>query len=267
MDRIELISRRDALAAADGPWTAHDIDLGQGVSTLDKGLWQQWRVDFFRELIERHSERHAIAGLRLLDLACLEGLFKVEFARLGADAFGIEIRDVHVKKAKFARDVLGLENCVFVRGDVRSIDAALGNFDVILCAGIFYHLDFPDSIRFLRDIAKRARDLILIDSHFAYPQIETSVLPLSGMRSFQFGGRVFMGREWREHEVGTSEAEKQNVPVWASIDNPKSVWLEERDVVAELYDAGFHPVERRFPNAAYQRNNPDRPTLVFKRAR
>lgn len=267
MNRAELVTRRDAIAAAHGPWSAHDIDLGQGVSTLDKGLWQQWRVDFFRALIERHTEQRAIAGLRLIDLGCLEGLFAIEFARLGAETVGLEIRDVHVTKAKFARDVLKLDNCAIVRGDVRSIPHELGNFDVVLCAGVLHHLDFPDSIRFLRDIAKRARDLIVMDSHFASPHIETSVLPLSGMRPYQFGGRTFVGREWLEHEVGTTEAEKKNVPVWASIDNPKSVWLEERDVVAELYDAGFHPVARRFPSAEYERNNPDRPTLVFKRAR
>lgn len=267
MNRAELITRRDALTATHGPWSAHDIDLGHGVSTLDKGLQQQWRVDYFRELIERYSEHHAIAGLRLLDLGCLEGLFAIEFARLGAETVGLEIREVHLKKAVFARDVLGLSNCTFVRGDVRSIPHELGDFDVVLCAGIFYHLDFPDSVRFLRDIAKRTRDLIVIDSHFAYPHIDTSVLPLSAMRPYQFGGRSYMGREWLEHEVGTSEDEKEKVPVWASIDNPKSVWLEERDVVGELYDAGFFTVARRFPNPDYQRNNPDRPTLVFKRAR
>lgn len=260
MNRTDIIARRDAVIAADGPWLSHDIDLGQGVSTLDKGLWQQWRVDYFQGIIEQHSRLGQLAGTRLLDLGCMEGLFAIAFARLGADVVGLEIRNAHLRRAKFARDVLGLESCALVRGDVRSIDSALGNFDVVLCAGVFHHLDFPESIRFLRDVTRRTRDLFVLDSHFAVANIEIPALNLSVMRSYQFGSRTFMGREWVEQEAGAARAE-------TSIDNPKSVWLEERDVVGELYDAGFVPVDRRFPSLDYESRNPDRPTLVFKRMR
>src|SRR5208283_4911140 len=107
---------------------------------MDKGLGQQWRVDWFDSLIRRFGgggfvsrqvetaldRRLFYRSKRLLDLACLEGLFAIEFAR----------------------KVLGLSNCRLIKGDVRSISAELGSFDVILCAGILYHLDFPDCVRF-----------------------------------------------------------------------------------------------------------------------
>ena len=230
---------------------------------MDKGLHQQWRVEFFRGLIDRFAGPSH--GLRLLDLACLEGLFAIEFARQGMETVGLEIRDAHLAKAEFARATLGLANCHFVRGDVRQIPAQLGTFDVTLAAGILYHLDFPDCVHFLRSIGDRTRDLVIIDSHFAYEEIETSVLPLSSMRTYETLGKRFRGREIVEHALHVTDEEKAATHLWASIDNNKSVWLSERSVVDILDERGFALAQNLFPISSYQQNNPDRPTLVFKR--
>lgn len=281
------VQSRDEFIQRNGEWTAHDIDLGHGVSTMDRNLQQEWRVQWNDHLIRRFGGTrvwrlaYVIATKlnaarfvkplwyfrrRILDLACLEGLFTIEFARAGAHTVGLEIRDIHLAKANFAKDVLKLERAQFVRGDVRSIPDDLGTFDTIICAGIFYHLDFPDCVRFLCGAAKRTSDLFILDSHLAYPHIHSSVLPLSEMRDYAFEGRTFRGREIVEHHSDVSAEEKANVHLWASIDNDLSVWLLEEDVVRVMADEGLVLVHRAYPNAEYEQNNPDRPTLVFKRA-
>jgi ubiquinone/menaquinone biosynthesis C-methylase UbiE len=271
-----------------GPWTAHDIDLGHGVSTMDKGLHQQWRVDWFSQLILQFGasprirkigsifERIGLSRLyraeimkhkHILDLACLEGLFTIEFARMGARTTGLEIRDVHLAKAEFARRTIGLKNCRFVQGDVREIPTKLGRFNVIICAGILYHLDFPDCVTFIQHMARRSDDLVIIDSHFAYDDITDSVLPLTEMRTYEFNGKTYRGRAIIEHAQHVTAEEKATQHVWASLDNEISVWLDERDVIKIMKEEGFDLAHKAFPNPDYQRTNPDRPTLVFKRSR
>src|ERR1044072_5381811 len=185
MSRASIIAARDSIVAEFGQWTAHDIALGDGVSTLEKGCWQQWRVDRFADLLRRDGCR--VEQSRILDLACLEGLFAIDFARMGAETVGLEIRDTHLRKAEFARATLALENCRFVQGDVRAIPADLGDFDVIICAGILYHLAFLDCVKFLRHMAKRSGPSILIASHFAYRNISSSPLPLGEMAVVEDG--------------------------------------------------------------------------------
>ncbi|MDW7555747.1 MULTISPECIES: class I SAM-dependent methyltransferase [Azospirillum] len=261
MDKDEILNQMAAVVEQNGPWTAHDILLAEGISTMGKGLHQQWRVDWLRNFIEENSAI-SIKLLRILDLACLEGLFAIEFARLGAETVGIEIRDLHLAKAEFARRVLGFENCQFHRGDVRNIPDHVGEFDVIICAGILYHLDFPDCVRFLKEMAARSRDLVIIDSHFAYDHIRESVLPLSDMRTYEYEGQQYRGRQIIEHAEHVTPEQKAKVHVWASIDNNVSVWLDERDVVRIMDESGFRLVANKLPSGS---STQDRPTLVFKR--
>jgi ubiquinone/menaquinone biosynthesis C-methylase UbiE len=266
---FDIASESEKIIAEYGPWTAHNISIAPGISTMGETFTQQWRVDFLdrlmRTYLDNRSSETFFKNLRILDLACLEGLFAIEFARAGAETVGLEIRDAHLAKAKFAKDAIGLEKCTFVQGDVRAIPSELGNFDVVICAGILYHLDFPDCVRFLRAIAERSTGLVIVDSHFAYDDIETSVLPLSEMRAYQFEGQIFHGREIVEHSEHVSSEEKAKAHLWASIDNNVSVWLDERDVVKIFDKQGFDLAFRDWAGPNHKEHAPDRPTLVFKR--
>lgn len=284
MDKAEVETKYREIIQQHGPWTAHDIDLGHGFTTMSKGLHQQWRVDWTRYLIEtysspsskvlrflnslglaKNSRSEKIRNKRILDLASLEGLFTIEFAKLGATTTGLEIRDVHLAKARFAQETLNLRKCRFVQGDVRKIPPELGKFDIIICAGILYHLDFPDCVTFLKDIAKRSTDIVILDSHLAYDNINDSVLPLTEMREYTFQDQTFRGRAIIEHAEHVTGEEKAKSHVWASIDNNISVWLAEEDVVHIMQEQGFRLILKEYPNDVYRENHADRPTLVFKR--
>ena len=77
--------------------------------------------------------------MRVLDLACLEGMTAIEFAKRGATTVGVEIRDHHLDKARMVADALGLDKSSFSTDDIRNVTPdKYGTFDIVICSGILY---------------------------------------------------------------------------------------------------------------------------------
>jgi SAM-dependent methyltransferase len=170
-----------------------------------------------------------INELRILDLACLEGIFALEFAKRGAEVVGIEGRRSHVERASFAARALGLDTVRFLQGDVRDLSAeAHGRFDVVLCLGILYHLDAPDVFAFLERIAEVCRGLAVIDTHVSLHPKEPRTY-----RRVEYWGRSFV-----EHDPA-STTERREKALRASLDNTASFWLTKRSLLRALAEAGF----------------------------
>ena len=153
LDRGTVIEKKRRISDQYGPWTT-DINLGFGVRTLDEeDPSHGTRLRRFIQAVS-DSARRPLGELRVLDLACLEGMFAVELARMGASVVGIEGREANVAKARLAKEVLGLENLEFHQDDVRNLsEERYGRFDVVLCLGILYHLNPPHVFRFVESIA------------------------------------------------------------------------------------------------------------------
>jgi len=230
---VELIeSRKRRIVERFGPWSAHNIFLEGDVYTINKGIAGD-EVKL-RRILQNVSDlsRRPLDSLRVLDLACLEGLYAVEFARHGAKVVGIEGREANLAKARFAKEVLALENLEFVQDDVRNLSKAkYGQFDVVLCLGILYHLDAPDVLTFLEQVADVCRDFALIDTH-------VSLVP---EKSFLHRGRKYWGRAYQEHAAGSPPQERTG-RLWASLDNPESFWLTRPSLYNALSHAGFTTV-------------------------
>jgi len=230
---VELIeSRKRRIVERFGPWSAHNIFLEGDVYTINKGIAGD-EVKL-RRILQNVSDlsRRPLDSLRVLDLACLEGLYAVEFARHGAKVVGIEGREANLAKARFAKEVLALENLEFVQDDVRNLSKAkYGQFDVVLCLGILYHLDAPDVLAFLEQMADVCRDFALIDTH-------VSLVP---EKSFLHRGRKYWGRAYQEHAAGSPPQERTG-RLWASLDNPESFWLTRPSLYNALSHAGFTTV-------------------------
>jgi len=230
---VELIeSRKRRIVERFGPWSAHNIFLEGDVYTINKGIAGD-EVKL-RRILQNVSDlsRRPLDSLRVLDLACLEGLYAVEFARHGAKVVGIEGREANLAKARFAKEVLALENLEFVQDDVRNLSKAkYGQFDVVLCLGILYHLDAPDVLAFLEQVADVCRDFALIDTH-------VSLVP---EKSCLHRGRKYWGRAYQEHAAGSPPQERTG-RLWASLDNPESFWLTRPSLYNALSHAGFTTV-------------------------
>lgn len=235
----DMAARKREIVEQHGEWTAHPIDLGNGIFTLDESN------SLYSQLVEGHARhlrrilqiaadvfRCPLNELRVLDLACLEGLYAVEFALQGAESVGIEGRESNDAKAQFAKEALGLDGLTFHQDDVRNLSAEkYGEFDLSMAFGILYHLDAPDVFQFVEQIAEVTRHAAIIDTHIA----------LRPERSHEYKGQLYHGVNFIEHAPETS-AEQRARSKHASLDNVNSFWLTRDSFFNLAMNAGFSSV-------------------------
>lgn len=234
-DPDAIAARRQEVEARHGPWTSHSIELAPGVWTRPGG-GDDGHVAAFSRLLATVVGiiDKPLAGLRVLDLACLEGFYSVEFARRGAEVVGVEGREASVAKANLAKEALGLEGLFFHHDDVRNLSAAkYGEFDVVLCLGIMYHLDAPDVFEFAERMDEVCRRVTILETHVS----------LRPDTSRTYKGKEYFGSTFTEHAAGATEEEKRKA-AWASLDNQRSFWPSRPALYNLLADAGFNPVLR-----------------------
>jgi 2-polyprenyl-3-methyl-5-hydroxy-6-metoxy-1,4-benzoquinol methylase len=249
----EIRRRKAEIEREHGPWTATNIELGHGIYTIDAGYvsGDRWRV---RQVLQIASDATGkpLSELRVLDLASQEGMFSLEFALHGASVTGVEIRDAHVAKAEFAREVLGLESVDFRLGDVRDVGRdTYGSFDVILCLGILYHLDAADAIRLVKRMAEMCHRCVIIDTHVS----------VRDAASYDTEGRRYWGLWYREHDQDDSPDMKEARP-WSSIDNPHSFWFTLPSLLNLATHAGFTSAYECQSPPAFPGNYADRVMLL-----
>lgn len=205
-----------------GAWTNHNIRLKDELYTIGNHLvGSEVKVRRFLQAIADLTGR-SFSELRVLDLACLEGLYGIELALQGAQVVGIEGREENLEKARFTKLVLGLDNIDFFRDDVRNLSPeTYGQFDVVLCLGIFYHLDAPDVFEFAQNIERVCTTLAIFDTHVSR----------NSEQSYTYDNREYWGKNYTEDET-----------LWASIGNPISVWLTRPSLYNLLVDVGFSSV-------------------------
>ena len=75
----------------------------------------------------------AAAGKRVADLGCLEGGYALEFARMGFNSLGIEVRSSNFENCLEVKRRASLPNLDFAQDDVWNL-AKYGPFDVISVA-------------------------------------------------------------------------------------------------------------------------------------
>lgn len=221
---------RDKIIAADGNWTAMAIKLSDGGYTKTPAVDHRLKrlLQVAQDIVKK-----PLSECRVLDLACLEGHYAIEFAMHGAEAVGVEGRAVSVTKCDFAKNDLKLDRVQFYQDDVRNLSKSkYGTFDIVICSGILYHLKAQDAANFLRAIYDVCEGVLLLDTFVALSSqtIETLI-----------SGRVVHGHHYFEHSDDDDDATKQS-SLWASLDNAKSFWFTEPTLMNLITDCGFTSV-------------------------
>jgi SAM-dependent methyltransferase len=240
MSAEELRSGMAEVASRHGPWHSHNIYLGEGVWTLsDSERVESSRARRYLQVVADAAPK-PVSDLRVLDLACEEGIFGIELARQGASVVAVEGRAGNVARARFAAEALGLDRYEVHEDDVRNVNAErYGRFDAILNIGILYHLDAPAVFELIFDLARMCDRLMFLSTHHSrFPE-----------RAVEFRGRTYRGSLVLEHRLrADAEARRRNLR--ASLDNPASLWLTRPSLYNLLVDAGFSSVlEVRAPRA------------------
>ena len=171
----------------------------------------------------------------LIDLGCLEGGYSVEFAKMGFETLGIEVRQENFECCEYVKKNTKLRNLHFVKDTVLNIKK-YGSFDVVFCCGLFYHLEYPRE--FLRAISSQTRKILILQTHFAPSQLINNNYSLSEITEHEgLGGRWFP-----EPDV------KREISLMASWENNKSFWLLKENIIGQLKENSFDLVLEQFHN-------------------
>jgi SAM-dependent methyltransferase len=184
-------------------------------------------VQILRDLAKRPME-----DLRVLDLACGEGMYAIETALRGAKVLALDARTERMDKGCQAAERLGLTNLEFKQNDVRQVTtASYGRFDVIYFLGILYHLDIPEVFYVLENIYDICRELVIIDTHVC-------LLPQSDVR---YKGGLYKGAKTREHGDNDPDPVRRS-KLLKSLDNTFSFQFTKDSLIRLLNDTGFTSV-------------------------
>ncbi len=229
MNVEEMARKKREVVEKHGEWTAHNIHLGGDLYTIDgRIIADELKL---RQVVQTVADaaRRPLNELRILDLACLEGLYGIELARHGASVVLVEGREANLEKARYAKEVLGLENVELHLDDVRNLSPEkYGHFDVVLCLGILYHLDQPDVFRFLEQISAVCTGITIISTQYS----------LVAEVSVEYKGHTYWGRKTREHSPDSSMEERME-KVWNSLDNPHSFEFTRSSLLNFLSNYGY----------------------------
>jgi len=220
-------------------FTAHNIRLDDGTFTKpdEASIDQQpWFVSARRILQTIYpTDREKI---RIADLGCLEGGYSVEFARMGFDVVGIEIRDNNFAACNFVKSKTKLPNLKFEQNDAWNLPS-YGKFDVVFCAGLLYHMDTPK--QFLEMISSVTSRMIILQTHFATTDDKINKFDLSPLCEHE-GLRGRWYTEFADDAVFNAREEAR----WASWDNRRSFWIQREFLLQAIRNVDFDVVLEQF---------------------
>lgn len=193
----------------------------------------RWHCSFPKDIndateprIEELAKRFDIAGARVLELGCLEGMHSLILQKLGArEVIAIEGRQENFSKCLIVKNAYALDRCRFLFGDLNDIlPTVSGPFDLCLALGVIYHLDDP--VKTIYQIAKMA-SRIFVWSHYAIPEF-----PAGEISEIRYNGCVYRGKHVTE-----------DTDHYLSGLDKMSFWLLEEDLIKVVHDAGFNKID------------------------
>ena len=222
----------------DSQFTAHNIALPDGRLTMPDLGWTIAESPWMRSAksVLEYAFPGGVQGKKILDLGCLEGGYTAEFARMGMDAVGVEVRDSNFENCEFVRESLGLPNLSFVKDDVWNI-GRLGEFDAVFCCGLLYHLDKPRA--FMDLIGSTGASVVIVNTHYAAAE-KPAKFALSDVTE----NEGLPGRWYAEHD--TDDVALLDTYKWTSWSNKRSFWLTKPAIMSALREAGFTQLFEQF---------------------
>lgn len=203
-------ARRDSARAMAANIAYYDEEYGrlQVGKLIDKlGRWP----DVFRELTTTHVSwlglyRDAfgarIAGRRVLELGCGDGLNALMMARLGAHVTAIDITPISERIIRAVEASLGPQDVVAITGDFPLLALPRGSFDFVVGKEFLHHLTHEQENAYLEEVTrvlKPAGEARFIEPAMNSVVLDTIrwVIPVPGRPSV-LARRKF--REWKAHD-------------------------------------------------------------------
>jgi tRNA (mo5U34)-methyltransferase len=243
---VDALSDEDLLALNSLlPWKAFTLD-GCG-RRFGAAAWAGKR-DQPQPIPDRRialmDARFGLAGKRVLEVGCFEGIHTIGLCRLGAVVTAVDGRIENVLKTIVRTALYQCHPCVFKHDLERTPgDAGLLGADLMHHVGVLYHL--RDPVSHLLDLGRYIGSGIMLDTHYADQR--------DARRRYEVAGRSYRYKEYRE--LGRKD-------VFSGL-YPHSKWLLLETIVDLLRTAGFDTVE--VAETRQERNGP-RALLFASRA-
>lgn len=154
----------------------HDIDLGNNFNTAPEIYRMRSAIQlFFPPLLKLFGG--SLKGLRILDIGCNCGGFSFEAIKYGPkEIIGIDANENNIDQAEAIKKYLKIPNVKFIKLNAEEISRKdLGEFDIVILAGILYHLENP--IGTMAKIAELTKSTLLVDSHVHYSTASDEDIP------------------------------------------------------------------------------------------
>lgn len=182
--------------------------------------------------ITRDLGRKPFGQMRILDLGCGEGAYAIEAGLRGAEVLAVDARSERMSEGEACAERHGLDNVSFRQQDVRRLSGESdGEFDVVYCLGLLYHLDFPDVLELLEAVGEMCRGLLIVDTRIT---LEPDISP-------QRNGTSYDGRRYREHEDADPPQVRRS-RILRSIDNTFGFQFTRTSLARALHESGFSSV-------------------------
>ncbi|HCS54661.1 class I SAM-dependent methyltransferase [Rubinisphaera sp.] len=221
-------------------FTAHNIRLDDGSFTIgseagrfEEHAWLQATKRLLATLYPSGRDQ-----IRIADLGCLEGGYAVEFARMGFSVLGLEVRESNMEACRYVKSKTDLPLLEFVKDDAWNI-AQYGEFDVMFCCGLFYHIDRPRE--FLKLLSNVTRQTLILQTHFSAGVVKNDKFKLSPMEKHEG-----LPGQWYQEYASQKELNDRESAKWASWDNYRSFWIQREALLGEIKSVGFDLVFEQF---------------------
>jgi len=256
-------------------FTSHNIRLDDGTFTKPEAARSMVDYPYFKSA--RGILETAFPGdksqFRLADVGCLEGGYAVEFARMGFQVVGIEVRDLNIAACNYVKSKTDLPNLQFVQDNAMNI-ATHGPFDAVFCSGLLYHLDRPKQC--LERISSATKKLLILSTHFSLisPRETKRGFPTKvrfAWSKLQFVVDLLVRRpdlghlnrnlilslpseneglpgRWYTEFPNDRSFRKRETAKWASWDNRRSFWPQREHLLQAIRDVGFDLVMEQYDN-------------------
>lgn len=176
-----------------------------------------------RRIIQTVVDHAPENNLTVLDLACLAGAYSLELASHGYQVTGIEGRSESHEKAEKGRRESDYENVRFFCDDVRNLSREkYGEYDIVLCLGILYHLA-EDALKLIDNVYSVCRRFAIFDTHFSFTPHEKVI----------YRGQTYAGHSSREHALSHP---------WSAIGNEFGFFFTRPSLYNAVEGAGFSSV-------------------------
>lgn len=137
LSRAEIRKRVEAL----GPWF-HNMHLPEGTQTAPNHPLGDFPANKWSRISPFVPQD--VSGWSVLDIGCNAGYYSIELARRGAHVTAIDYDDHYLAQARWAAEILGLDDRIeFRRQQVYDLARQPGRYDLVWFMGVFYHLRYP----------------------------------------------------------------------------------------------------------------------------